>query len=451
MQSEPIHVVLLSGGSGTRLWPLSNAARSKQFLKVLRNDEGKPESMVQRTVRLVCEQCPEAQVTVATSAAQVDALEHQLGESLCLSLEPERRDTAPAIMLAASHVAWAEGASRDATVVVMPIDTYADPAYYQCIRRLDEAVRSRVADLVLLGVEPLRPSTKFGYIVPARAEFEEDVPSPVERFVEKPDRDRAQALVTEGALWNCGVFAFRLGYLLDIVSGYCDAASYEELRARYGELPRNSFDYEVVEKAPSVAVIRYAGAWKDIGTWGTLCEELVDATSGNVWLDEDTISDVHVVNETHLPLVVAGIDHAAIAATADGILVAGKGADARVRDLANKAALKAPMCERRHWGSYRVSDVTSVPGGTRVSTRVLEVDAGERLDGITGVGCVLSWTVAGGMGKLAINEEVRAVAMGDVVRIGPQTAYAVRALDDLLLVEVCVDEAGTKGETNGSV
>ena len=445
MHSDSVHVVLLSGGSGTRLWPLSNAARSKQFLKVLRDDEGKPESMVQRTVRMVREQCPEARITVATSAAQVDAIQYQLSGEYELSLEPERRDTAPAIMLAAAHVAWSQGAADDATVVVMPIDTFAEPAYYQRVRGLDEAVRSRVADLVLLGVAPTSPSSKFGYIVPTNVADGADVrgPLPVERFVEKPTHELAEDLISKGALWNCGVFAFRLGYLLDIVRQYSDASSYEELRDGYGELPKNSFDYEVVEKAPSVAVIRYTGAWKDLGTWGALCEELDELTAGDAWLDGETVSDVHVVNECAIPVVVAGIEHAVVVATSDGILVAGKSADARVRDLVNQAALSAPMCERKQWGTYRVLDgADSSRGGSEAQTRELEVCAGERIQGVQDVHHATSWTVTSGCGEVTIDGAVQTLSAGDVVRIGPGVAFALQTSCGMRIIEVRCDVSG---------
>ena len=438
--SDPIHVILLSGGSGTRLWPLSNVARSKQFLKVLRDDENRPESMVQRTVRLVREQCPSAQVTVATSAAQVGELKRQVDESFGLSLEPERRDTAPAIMLAAAQVAWSQGASREATVVVMPIDTYADPAYYQSVLGLDAAVRAHVADLVLLGVEPLEPSSKYGYIVPdAAAELPAEAPagaSRVARFVEKPAHDVACDLIDHGALWNCGVFAFRLGYLLDVVSAYSDAQSYEELRDRYCELPKNSFDYEVVEKAKSVAVIRYAGAWKDLGTWGALTEELADQVSEGVWLDEETAEDVHAINETDVPLIVAGVSHAAVVATADGILVAGKDADSRVRDLVSKAALAEPRCEHVAWGSYRVLRRATCSDGASVRIREFVLETDRDLHEVTYAGEGASWTVIEGNGEVLIDGEAHALRVGTTLHIRPDVRVSVRAALDLHVVEV---------------
>ena len=333
MQGEAAHVVLLSGGSGTSLWPLSNPVRSKQFLKVLRDGRHRPESMVQRTVRLVRSQNPGATITVATSGDQVDILRAQLAGPYGLSIEPQRRDTAPAIMLAAAHVASSQDAGEDAVIVTMPIDTYADEDYYANVSRLTAAVRSGEADLVLLGVEPSYPSTKYGYIVPDA--LGKDVRR-VRRFTEKPDEQTARDLIAQGALWNCGVFAFRLGWLQKVVARYSDAKGYDELRKRYVELPKNSFDYEIVERADSVAVIPYAGTWKDLGTWDALCEELRDPVAGRVTAEEATANGVHVINETDLPVVVTGVRDVVVVVTPEGVLVTAKEESERIKDLVNK-------------------------------------------------------------------------------------------------------------------
>ena len=225
-----IHVVLLSGGSGTRLWPLSNSARSKQFLKVLRDEQGNHVSMVQRVFRQIDDVDSNIDVTIATSASQADALAMQVGGRYALSVEPERRDTAPAIMLACAHLDLVQCASPNDSVIVMPIDTYADQAYYDRIPRIAEAVDSGVTDLVLLGVEPTYPSEKYGYIIP---ESTEGGIWPVKTFKEKPDEVTATGYIEKGGLWNCGVFGFQLGWLRDLTRGYVDAASFDEYVERY--------------------------------------------------------------------------------------------------------------------------------------------------------------------------------------------------------------------------
>ena len=163
-----------------------------------------------------------------------------------------------------------KGCGEDETVVVMPSDPYTEAGYFRTIGRMAQAVAEGCGDLVLMGIHPLYASTKYGYIVPEGTDG--DAVRRVRRFTEKPDETKARALIGEGALWNGGVFAFRLGYMLDIVRRYLQADTFDEARCRYGELPKISFDYEVAEKAQSVAVVPFKGLWKDLGTWDVLRE-----------------------------------------------------------------------------------------------------------------------------------------------------------------------------------
>lgn len=329
-----LHIVLLSGGSGTRLWPLSSGARSKQFLKVLDDGNGGHQSMVQRVFSQIKHVLPEADVTVATCAEQVGLLESQIVGGHVVCVEPERRDTAPAIMLACAHLAWEQHADLDDTVVVMPIDSYVDDEYFTKALEVSNAVQEGAGDIVLIGVEPTHPAEKYGYIVPSMSEGS---PRAVGRFIEKPKEATAKELIKQGALWNCGSFGFKLSYLLKILQSYGEQfVSYQDTVAHYEELPKNSFDYEIVEKAKYVAVIPYAGAWKDLGTWATLTEEMTDLTSGDVILEDATCKNVHVINKLDRPVVVAGVADVVVVVTDVGILVCGKEESSRLKDLVRK-------------------------------------------------------------------------------------------------------------------
>ena len=372
-----IHLVLLSGGSGTRLWPLSNNTRSKQFLKVLRDADGNHVSMVQRVFGQIGAVDADIDITIATCASQEESIRRQVEGCYALVLEPERRDTAPAIMLACANLALEQGAGEGDTVIVMPIDSYADQAYYDSVVRLDEAVQSDFAELVLMGVEPTYPSGKYGYIVPAVGE---GWPRRVERFTEKPDEGTARELISQGALWNCGVFAFRLGWLTGLTARYLSCDTFDEFRSRYAELPKNSFDYEVVERASSIGAVSYAGEWKDLGTWNTLTDEMADYTSGRVVVDSKTCKNVHVINETGFPVVVAGISDSVVVATPDGILVSGKEASANIKAEVNTVAESRPMYEQHSWGEYRVIDSSVFPDGAKALTKELIIREGGQLD-----------------------------------------------------------------------
>ena len=201
-----MNIVLLSGGSGKRLWPLSNDIRSKQFIQIFQDENGEYHSMVQRVYKQIKKADPEATVTIATSKSQVSAIHNQLGENVGISVEPCRRDTFPAIALAAAYLHDVKKIPESESVVVCPVDPYVEDSYFQGLKKLGDMAKSSAANLVLMGIEPSYPSEKYGYIIP---KTQEEI-SRVDVFKEKPDKKTAQEYISQGALWNGGVFAFRL-------------------------------------------------------------------------------------------------------------------------------------------------------------------------------------------------------------------------------------------------
>ena len=241
--------------------------------------------MVQRVVRQARLANLTEDITLATNASQQDIIVNQLGDSVNLVTEPERRDTFPA--LAASYLKLAKQYADDEVVVIMLCDPYTELGYFETIGKMVECVKNIVADLVLMRIQPTYPSEKYGYVVPASQVsegFKGMVTEPVEvqmvqRFTEKPTVEKAKELLAQNAFWNGGVFAFSLGYMMNIVKKYMTSDSFEDTRARYSEFPKISFDYEVAEKAESVAVVPINGEWKDLGTWNTLTDELQNQLS----------------------------------------------------------------------------------------------------------------------------------------------------------------------------
>lgn len=323
-------IILLSGGSGKRLWPLSNDIRSKQFLQVLESPDGTKESMIQRVVRQIKATGHADGIVVATGEAQKDYVEDQLGSSIGVVTEPCRRDTFPAIALSCSYLA-SNGTSEDEPVIVMPCDTYADDSYFETVCRMAEAVKRGDAELILMGITPTYPSEKFGYIVPKKGAHEQGKAMPVARFTEKPDVETAKKLLAEDAMWNGGVFAFRLGYLMAIVEKYMPGKNFTEIHADYEQFPKISFDYEVVEKAKSVGVLPYAGEWRDLGTWNTLTEKLPSTTEGPAKLHD--CQNTHVVNELGIPVMGVGLKDLVIVVSPDGILVSEKSSSEQLKSL----------------------------------------------------------------------------------------------------------------------
>lgn len=424
-------MILLSGGSGKRLWPLSNDARSKQFLPVLETDDGKPESMVQRVVRQIREAGLGQGITIATNAGQKDIIINQLGDGVEIVAEPERRDTFPAIALACEYLSKERGCSPDEVVVVMPCDPYTTLEYFKVIDKMAKAVEKDEAGLVLMGITPTYPSPKYGYIVP------EEKGKPVmnvKRFTEKPSVEKAVELLKEGALWNGGVFAFRLGYILNISDSYQIHGSFRQYVENYDKYPKISFDYEVAEKAQSVAVIPFTGEWKDLGTWNTLSEELRHHSLGNVVMGELN-KNTHVVNELGIPVFCDGMQDTIVACSPDGILVCAKKNSETLKEHVDKF-VQRPMYEERRWGIYRVIDGAQHPDGFKTLTKSLTIKASKSISYQIHRHRDEVWTIVNGNGLLAIDGKVSQVGRGDVVHIRAGQLHAIKAVSDLTMIEV---------------
>ena len=428
-----MQLILLSGGSGKRLWPLSNDARSKQFLPLLASPNGGMESMIQRVVRQIREAQLTNNITFATNAVQRDSIINQLGEDVSVVTEPERRDTFPAIALAASYLAKEKKCGSDEIVVVMPCDVYTESRYFATIGKMVETVENNVADLVLMGIAPTYPSEKFGYVVPKKAETSEGVKM-VERFTEKPNEEKAKQLLEQGAYWNGGVFAFRLGYMMNIVDQYLKTNTFQETHKRYAEFPKISFDYEVAEKAQSVAVVPFAGEWKDLGTWNALCEELPSTHIGNVMMGENN-ENTHAVNELGIPVFCNGLKDVIVAASPDGIMVCDKQDSEKIKDYANKLITR-PMYEERRWGTYCVLDNAKYEDGTRSLTKSIHLNAGKHISYQLHRHRSETWTCVDGEGIFVLDGERRLVKRGDVMNIPLGHHHAIKAITDLTFIEV---------------
>ena len=433
-----MQLILLSGGSGKRLWPLSNDARSKQFLPLLAKPDGGMESMIQRVVRQIREAKLTDNITFATNAVQRDSIINQLGEDVNVVTEPERRDTFPAIALASSYLAKEKKCNDDEVVVIMPCDVYTESKYFATIGKMVETVENDVADLVLMGITPTYPSEKFGYVVPESTQSSESVFNKdclrVARFTEKPNEEKARELLKQNAFWNGGVFAFRLGYIMNIVNQYLKTETFLETRNRYAEFPKISFDYEVAEKAESVAVVPFSGEWKDLGTWNALCEELPSTHIGNVMMGDHNVN-THAVNELGIPVFCNGLKDVIVAASPDGIMVCDKQDSEKIKDYANKLITR-PMYEERRWGTYRVLDNAEYEDGTRSLTKTIHLNAGKNISYQLHHHRSEVWTFVEGEGIFVLDGERKDVKRGDVMNIPVGHLHAIKATTDLTFIEV---------------
>ena len=433
-----MNIVLLSGGSGKRLWPLSNEIRSKQFLKLLSDANGGHESMVQRVYRQITQAGIQANIVVATSATQVESIRGQLPDDVDVVVEPERRNTFPAIVLAASYLESRKQMDPEETVIVLPVDPYVEVAYFETFQQMDARVQQGGADLVLMGIKPSYPSEKYGYIIPGEG-------GSVAGFKEKPSEASAKMLIEQGALWNAGVFAFKLKYLMKIADNYVDSRDFDDVVAHYESLKKDSFDYEVVEKADALAVIPYNGEWKDIGTWNTLTEEMQEESIGDVVMGEACIN-THVINELSIPVVALGTQNLVIAAGQDGILVSDKHKSSYIKPYVENIDNR-PMYEERRWGEYKVYDYSQYADGTKSLTKHVTINAGCAQDYHVHRYKDEVITVANGEGELVVDGCLIKLSRGDSISIRRGQKHAIRAFQDLKLISVQISEDNTENDT----
>ena len=424
-----MNIILLSGGSGKRLWPLSNEVRSKQFLKIFKREDGTHESMVQRMYRMISEVDDNAAVTIATSENQVTSIRAQLGNAVGISIEPCRRDTFPAIALATAYLHDVQGVDSKETVVVCPVDPYVESDYFHMLNNLSLQAGKGEANLVLMGIEPTYPSEKYGYIIPRNTECIAEV----ETFKEKPDVFTAEKYIARGALWNGGVFAYKLSYVLNIAEMIFGTANYQWLFDNYSTLNKISFDYAVVEKEELIQVMRFSGQWKDLGTWNTLTEAMSDEVSGNAIAVD--CENTHVINELQIPLIALGTQDLAIAATPDGILVTDKKKSDRLKD---HVVEQRPMYEKRVWGEYQVLDYRIKDDGQNFLTKHLIIKPGQHISYQRHKYRTEIWTFVDGIGKLILEENVKPIGRGEMAYIKPGMKHAIKADTELHIIEVQV-------------
>lgn len=420
-----MNIVLLSGGSGQRMWPLSNSIRSKQFIKLFKNEQDEYESMVQRVYHQIKSVDENTEIMVATSQSQVSAICNQLGDQVSICIEPCRRDTFPAIALAAAKLYYEKKVGRDEPVVVCPVDPYVDNSYYEAVNHLGELAARSDANLTLMGIEPVYPSEKYGYIIP---ETNEQV-SNVKSFKEKPTVEVAKEYLSQGALWNAGVFAFKLGYLIDKAHELIEFTDYRDLLQKYETATKISFDYAVVEKEDKIQVMRYAGEWRDVGTWNMMAEVMSDKTKGDVVLD-DTCENTNVVNELDIPILCMGCKDMVIAASSDGILVADKEQSSYMKPYVENMNQEAMYAEKS-WGIYNVIDVQE----DFMTIKVL-LNAGHEMKYHSHSCRDEVWTIVSGTGVVVLDGKKRDVGVGDVIRIPSGCKHTIKAETDIRLIEV---------------
>lgn len=428
-----MYYVLLSGGSGKRLWPLSNDARPKQYLKVVNKETNSMDhcSMLQRVWDQLREAGIAENAVITAGGEQVELIKSQVQDAK-IAVEPGRRDTFAAVLISCAWLHSCGGASVDDYAAIMPVDPYTESAYFETVKQLEQMMKASGAEVGLMGAAPSYPATKYGYILPGE---KKEGWMKVRGFAEKPDEEQAERLMEQGALWNCGVFCVRIGDILERAKKYGVPEDYEGLCASYEKLPKISFDYEVLEKAQHLAAVEFRGFWKDLGTWDALADQMSTDTIGNVVLDE-TCENTQVINELKMPVAVLGTRDLVVVASQDGILVTDKNQTARVKEVASAFGSR-PMFEERRWGTLETLDDTESQGKATL-TRKIHI-----YDGMTSSYHYHQyrdeiWTVLSGTGELILEGTKIPLSQGKAVCIRKNQRHAVKAFHDFEYIEIHV-------------
>ena len=431
---QTMNIILLSGGSGKRLWPLSNDVRSKQFIKIFRRPGHKTdagsgcsddyESMAQRIFRQIKAVDPDAAVTIATSRSQVSAVYNQLGTNVGICAEPCRRDTFPAVALATAYLHDVRKVPEDEAVVVCPVDPFVEDDYFRTLKEMCSTAECGEENLVLMGIEPTYPSEKYGYIRPLLKDGKR-----YWGFTEKPVKEKAEEYIASGALWNGGVFAYKLRYVLEKSRELLGTCSYDALLAGYSELQKISFDYAVVEHETSIEVLKYNGTWKDLGTWNTLTEAMEENTVGDVRMD-GTCSNVHAINELDIPVLIMGAKDLVVSASPEGVLVSDKEQSSYMKPFVD-AIDRQIMFAEKSWGSYRVLDV-----GKESMTIKVTLNPGHRMNYHSHEKRDEIWNVIRGTGRTIVDGVEQPVRPGDVIILPVGCRHTVIAGSELQMIEV---------------
>ncbi len=420
-----MNLVLLSGGSGQRLWPLSNDIRSKQFIKIFHKSDGSLESMLQRMYRQIKTIDADTNVLIATSKSQVSAIHNQLGDDVAVSVEPCRRDTFPAIALASAYLKDVKKVDEDEPVVICPVDPYVECDYFDALRTLGKRAEVSDSNIVLMGIEPTYPSEKYGYIIPVA---KSDI-SKVSMFKEKPSEELAIEYIKKGALWNGGVFAFKLGYILERAHELIDFTNYTDLYSKYESLDKISFDYAVVEHEDNIEVMRFSGSWKDLGTWNTLTDAMDSHSVGEALLN-DNCNNVHVVNELDIPILCMGLKDVVVSASPEGILVSDKEQSSYIKPFVNKLDQRVMFAEKS-WGSFKVIDVEATSMTIKVTlnpNHKMNYHSHKNRDEV--------WVVISGKGKTIVDGVERFVKAGETIKMPAGCRHTIIAETELKLIEI---------------
>jgi mannose-1-phosphate guanylyltransferase/mannose-6-phosphate isomerase len=423
--------VLICGGSGTRLWPVSRESMPKQFVPLVGQ-----ESTFQQVLRRIAEPDLFGRPIVITNAEFRFVVAEQLracGVEADIVLEPMRRDSGPAIAVAA---VLAAARAPDAVVVVLAADHVIrkpDAFVAACREAAKVAASGRI---VTFGIKPDRPATSYGYIRPGAA-LDGGATRAIEAFVEKPDAATAGEYVAQGYLWNSGNFLFGARAMLDEIRRLEPAMAEAALAAVAGmtgdldflrldadafvRAPKKSIDYAVMERTKLAAVLPVDFGWSDVGTWSSVWDVLERDADGNALTGPVVMLDSHnslVRSDDTVLTTVVGLDDVVVVTTGDAVLVASRHDAEKVKTLVEtlKARKRNEAVEHRRiyrpWGYYQ-----SIDSGGRFQVKRIVVNPSAKLSLQKHFHRAEHWVVVKGTAEVTVGDDIRALHENESVYI----------------------------------
>lgn len=391
-------IVLLSGGKGKRLWPLSTDSVPKQFVPLF-NDAS---SMLKKTYNSILENYEMNNIYIATGNSYKDEVLNEINGFKNFILEPAYIGTFGAILNIAVYLKVIEKVSKDEIISVVPIDHDVDKNFYKILSDAEKIIENKSSDICLIGIKPTFPSTQYGYIINSN--------DYVLSFKEKPDIELATKLVVNNALWNSGIVNFRLDKILQIAKQYLNYSSYDDFLNKYTLLPHNSFDTEILEKETNLSVISSEAYWNDLGTWDRLSSKISTADDYNT----------NIINFENKKVINEGIENAIVVNTHNGIKLMKKNINNSVF---------------RQWGYYEIlngfySDqiCIKIKKLTIIDNRNISYQYhNHRLE---------EWFVLEGIGEIIIDGKYSKIKSGDIIKVNKKVKHSIRALKTLEIVEV---------------
>lgn len=388
--------VLLSGGSGTRLWPISTENCPKQFIPFFKDNE----SMLLNTFRSVKKNY--SSVYVATQDSYVDLIKKQINQNVNFIIEPDRIGTFGAILNIANYFKYIENLDDEDIISVVPTDHDVNSDFYKVLSIASSYLKNNDSNICLIGIKPTIPSTQYGYILHRN--------NKVKKFIEKPDLENAKKLINKNALWNSGILVFKLKYIIDISKNYIQYENYEQFVNLFKELPKNSFDKQVLEKIENIGIIESTATWNDLGTWETLSNKISQPDKYNT----------NIINFEEKKIKNNGVNDAIVVNSNNGILLIKKNVD---------------EIFWRQWGNFKIID-NYEEKKNNIKIKLLNIFKDQNISYQYHNYRNETWFILNGVGEVILDKKIFTIHSGDVIQIPKQKLHSIKAIEDIQIIEV---------------